>query len=50
VQLLLYASKDDENGKRLMAAIHEALPHQPIGIFQQLTALQELLCTAVVAF
>ena len=47
MQLLLYASQDDENGKRLMAAVHEALPHQPIGIFRQLTALQELLRTIV---
>jgi len=47
VQLLLYASKDDENRKRLMAAVHEALPHQPIGIFWQLTSLQELLRTII---
>jgi hypothetical protein len=30
-----------------MAAVHEALPHRPIRIFQQLTALQELLRTIV---
>jgi hypothetical protein len=47
VQLLLYAGKDDENGKRLMAAVHEALPHQTIAIFRQLTALQDLLRTIV---
>jgi hypothetical protein len=30
-----------------MAAVHEALPHRPIGIFRQLTALQELLRTII---
>jgi hypothetical protein len=47
VQLLLYASKDDENGKRLMAAVHEALPQRPIGIFRQLSALQGGLRTLI---
>ena len=44
---MLYTNKDDENGQRLMTAIQEALPHRPIGIFRQLTALQELLRTSV---
>lgn len=47
MQLMLYNSKNDENGQRLTAAVQEALPHRPIGIFRQLTDLQELLCTIV---
>ena len=44
---MLYTSKNDKNGQRLTAAVHEALPHRPIGIFRQLTDLQVLLRTIV---
>lgn len=47
MQLMLYTSKNDENGQRLTVAVQEALPHRPIGIFRQLTDLQELLRTIV---
>jgi hypothetical protein len=47
MKLLLYADKDDENGKRLMAAVYEAIPYQTITIFRRLTAMQELLRTII---
>jgi len=47
MQLLLYASTDDENGKRLVAAVREALPYKPIDVFRKLTALRVLLRTII---
>lgn len=40
-QLLFYASRDDEDKKRLETAIHDALPGWPIEFFTQLDALRD---------
>ena len=47
MQLMLYESKDDENGKKLVGAVQKALPNQPIGVFRQLPPMQERLRTPV---
>jgi hypothetical protein len=47
VQLLVYARNDDDNGKRLLAAVSAALPLKPPGVYRQLAALRSALCAIV---
>ncbi len=43
MQLLVYAKEDDENGKRLIVAVHEALPLRQLQLFRTLSSMQDIL-------
>jgi hypothetical protein len=43
MQLLFYSSGDDQNGKRLEAAVHKVIPENKIGHFKRLDDLRERL-------
>jgi len=43
MQLLLYSSKDDQNAKRLKAAVHKVIPESKIELFKRLDDFRERL-------
>jgi len=47
MQLLFYSSGDDQNKKRLEAAVHEVIPENKIELFQRLDDFRERLRTPV---
>jgi hypothetical protein len=48
VNLLLYARPEDDEGKRLQVAVHEALPLHPLQVFRSIIALQQQLRSFVI--
>lgn len=47
MQLLFYSSGDDQNNKRLAAAVHKAIPESQIELFKRLDDFRERLRTPI---